>query len=97
MRGWPAWGWLVLVVAGVATLGYEGYALPWLAFGVSAEHPAPEDVAAVLDGARGLTLTVLIPWLLASIVMRPHLRVVVTALVCTAPALWFWWDASQMR
>ncbi|WP_344151389.1 hypothetical protein [Nocardioides koreensis] len=87
----------MLVVAGVATLGYEGYALPWLAFGVSAEHPAPEDVAAVLDGARGLTLTVLIPWLLASIVMRPHLRVVVTALVCTAPALWFWWDASQMR
>src|SRR4051794_33357237 len=79
--GWPAWGWLVLVLAAAVTLAYEGYVLFWLAFGVSAEHPAPEDVAAVQDGARGLTLTVLIPWLLASIVLRPRLGVLVTALV----------------
>ena len=90
-------GWLAMVIAGVATLGYEGYALPWLAFGVSAEHPSPQSVASVQDGARGLTLTVLIPWLLASIILRPHLRVVVTALVCAAPTIWFWCEVSQMH
>jgi hypothetical protein len=87
----------VLVIAGVATLGYEGYALPWLAFGVSAENPAPEDVVAVEDGARGLTLTVLIPWLLACVGLRPRLRILVTALVCAAPAIWFWWEVSHMH
>lgn len=97
LRGWPAWAWLVLVVAGVATLVYEGYALFWLAFGVSAEHPAPEDVAAVEHGSRGLIRILLIPWLLASVILRPHLRILVTALVCTAPAIWFWWEVSRMR
>ncbi len=95
LRGWPVWGWSVLVLAAGATLAYEGYVLPWLAFGVSAEHPAPEDVAAVQEGSWGLTLTVLVPWVLASIVLRPHLRVIVTALVCAAPAIWFWWGVSQ--
>lgn len=96
-RGWSGWAWLVLVIAGVDTLGYECYALFWLAFGVSAEHPAPEDVAAVRDGARGLTLAILIPWLLASIILRPHQRIVATALVCAAPAVWFWCEVSQMH
>lgn len=93
--GWPVWAWLVLVLAASATLAYEGYVLFWLAFGVSAEHPAPEDVAAVQDASLGLTLTVLVPWVLAGIVLRPHVRVIVTALVCAAPAIWFWWDVSQ--
>ena len=87
----------MLVVAGGATLVYEGYTLFWLAFGVSAEHPAPETVAAVEHGARGLILTLLLPWLLASVILRPHIRVLVAALVCTAPAIWFWWEVSRMR
>ena len=87
----------MLVIAGVATLAYEGYVLLWLAFGVSAEHPAPETVAAVRDGARGLALTVLMPWSLASIVLRPPARIVVTGLVSTAPAVWFWLGVSQMH
>ncbi len=49
------------------------------------------------DGARGLIRILLIPWLLASVILRPHLRILVTALVCTAPAIWFWWEVSQMR
>jgi hypothetical protein len=97
LRGWPAWGWLVLAIAGVATLAYEAYVLHWLAFGVSAEHPAPETVAAARDGARGLTLTVLIPWLVASIIVRPHLRMVVTGLVSATPPIWFWLEVSQMH
>jgi hypothetical protein len=44
-----------------------------------------------------MTMTVLVPWVLASIVLRRHLRVTVTALVCIAPAVWFWWDVSQMH
>jgi hypothetical protein len=90
------WGWSALVLAAVATLIFEGYALFWLALGVSVDRPAPEDVAAAGDASRGLLLTVLVPWALASIVLRPHLRVVVTALVCAAPAIWFWREVSQM-
>lgn len=96
-RGWPAWAWLTLGVACVATLVYEGYALFWLAFGVSTEHPAPENVAAVAGGARALTLFVLVPWLLAAVVLRPRLRILVAALVCASPAALFWWEVSQMR
>ncbi len=94
-RGWPLWGWLVLTLAGVATLAYEAYTLPWLAFGLSAEHPAPQDVAAVQDGARGLTLTLLAPWALAAILLRPRVRVAVAGIVCAAPAIWFWWETWQ--
>lgn len=85
-----------MVLAAVGTLAYEGYVLWWLAFGLSAEHPAPETVAAAEEASRGLTLTVLVPWAAAAIVIRPHLRVVVTALVCAAPALWYWCDIQAM-
>jgi hypothetical protein len=94
-RGWPVWGWLVLVLAALATLVFEGYVLFWLAFGMSGEPPAPETVIAVQDGARRLTLTLIVPWALAAILLRPRLRVVLTALMCITPAIWFWWDVGQ--
>ena len=78
---------MALVLAAVATLAYEGYALLWLAFGMSTEHPAAKDVAAVQHACRGLTVTVLAPWTLASMVLRQRVRVIVPALVCAAPAL----------
>lgn len=92
--GWPWWSWLVLVLASVVTLAYEGYVLLWLSFGLSAEHPAPETVAAVKKASRGLGMTVLVPWALASLALR-RVRVLVTALVCSCPAIWFCWAASQ--
>ena len=90
------WGWSALVLAAVATLMFEGYALFWIALGVSVDRPTPEDAAAARDASRGLLLTVLAPWALASIVLRPHLRVVVTGLLCAAPAIWCWREVSQM-
>jgi hypothetical protein len=96
LRGWPLWGWSALVLAAVATLIIEGYALFWIALGVSVDRPTPEDAAAARDASRGLLLTVLAPWALASSVLRPHLRVVVTALLCAAPAIWCWREVSQV-
>jgi hypothetical protein len=93
---WPLWGWLVLVLAAVATLAYEGYVLLWLSFGVSAERPAPEDVAAVKKASRELGLTILVPWVLAALAFR-RVRVLIAALVCVIPALWFRWEVSHTQ
>lgn len=78
----------------MATLAYQGYVLLWLSFGVSGENPPPEAVATANEASRGLVLTVLAPWALACVVLR-RVRVLMTGLVCSAPAIWFWWEVSR--
>ena len=95
-RGWPLWGWLVLLLCAVATVAYELRALFWLAFGVSGEHPDPGNIAAAQAAAWRLALVVLAPWAVAALVLRPRLRVLVTGLLCAAPAAFFWWSLTRM-
>ena len=86
------WGWALLVFAAVAG-GALVSLYSWLIGfrGTSTCYQAPDPVA-VAAAQRELTLLAAVawaPWLLASLWLRPRLRVVLAGLVCASPAIVF--------
>ena len=94
--GWPAWGWLLLALGAVLTLTLEAWVLLWLSFGMSAEQPSPETVAAAERASRDLMIVLLVPWAVATAVLHPRLRIALTGLLCATPAAEFWLEMHGM-
>ena len=92
-RGWRVTTWLVLAFVALLTVAIELVALFLIGISHAStcyEEPRPADVLAGHRAQGWLLVAVVLPWVLACIWARPRLRVALTGLLCTSPAVLSW-------
>ena len=93
LRGWRPWGWALLVTAALLTVSVEavgGFLIGLEHLSTCNDAPDPADVHAGQAAVLRLMLGCVIPWAVASALIKPRTRVVVTGLMATAPVIYTW-------
>lgn len=88
-RGWSPWSWLALItltVVGAGVVLVYAVAIVIRASNVCNEPPNPVEVAAAQRGLALVAGVAVVPWVVASLWVKPRLRLLACGVVCAAPA-----------
>ena len=88
-RGWAPWVWLLLVAAavlGAAVVLLYAVLIYIRASNVCDQPPDPAEVAGAQRSLAFLAVIAFAPWALASLWVRPRLRVLLSGALCASPA-----------